>query len=121
MNPYDHAYELARALKQSAEYRDLQKARERMEADSKNKEMLVELRRGQWEVEAERAMGKEVDEAKVKRLQQLAELVELNPTLKDYLQAEYRFARMMTDIQKILAEALGDWFQAATELFESKD
>lgn len=121
MNVYDQAHALAGALKQSEEYQVLQAARERLENDHKNKEMLVDLRRGQWELEADRVLGKEIDEQKEKRLEQLTELVNLNPTLRDYLAAEFRFARLMTDIQKILTDALTDWFQAAAEMFQNQE
>jgi len=121
MNAYDRAHELARALKESDEYRALKEARQRLEADPTNKEMLLEFRRGQWELEAERALGKEVDEQKVKRLEQLAELVNHNPTLRDYLGAEFRFARLMTDVQKILADALTEWYEAAADLFGKEE
>ena len=49
MNPYDQAHELARGLKASGEYRAWLEARKQIEADPKNKEMLNELRRLQWE------------------------------------------------------------------------
>lgn len=121
MNAYDRAHELARALKESEEYRALKEARKRLEADPTNKEMLLEFRRGQWEFEAERALGKDVDEQKVKRLEQLAELVNHNPTLREYLTAEFRFARLMTDVQKILTDALTEWSEAAADFFGKQD
>lgn len=121
MNVYDCAHELARALRESDEYRALKEARSRLEADPTNKGMLLEFRRWQWELEAERALGKEVDEQKVKRLQQLAELVNNNPTLREYLAVEFRFARLMTDIQKILSDALTEWSEFASEFFGKHD
>ncbi len=118
MNAYDQAHELARTLKASEEYRVFLDARKRLETDPKNKEMLDDLRRLQWEMEMAQAMGKEVDEAKKTQASQLIQLVNLNPTLKDYLGAEYRFAQLMADIQKILADALNEWFSAAGDILE---
>lgn len=115
MNVYDSAHELARALRECEEYRALKEAKDRLEADPVNKEMLLEFRRRRWEIEAEQAMGREVDEEKLKRVQQLGELVNNNPTLRDYLTAEFRFARLMGDIQKILADALSEWSEFASE------
>ncbi|MGD0154303.1 MAG: YlbF family regulator [Thermacetogeniaceae bacterium] len=118
MNAYDQAHELARTLKASDEYRVFLDSRKQLEADPKNKEMLDDLRRLQWEMEMAQAMGKEVDEAKQKQAGQLVQLVTLNPTLKDYLGAEYRFAQLMADVQKILADALTEWFSAAGDIFK---
>lgn len=116
MNVYDQAHELARSLKASDEYRALLDAKKQLEADQKNKEMLNELRCLQWETETDRVLQKEVDTAKQQRLEQLARLVNLNPTLRDYLSAEYRFVRLMEDVQKILADALAEWYQAAGDV-----
>ncbi len=116
MNAYDQAHELARALKASGEYRTWLDSRKQLEADPKNKEMLNDLRRLQWELEMDMAMGREVDADKKQRLQQVSEFVNLNPTLRDHLGAEYRFAQLMADIQKILADALNEWFKDAGDI-----
>jgi cell fate (sporulation/competence/biofilm development) regulator YlbF (YheA/YmcA/DUF963 family) len=118
MTAYDQAHELARALKTSGEYRAFLESRKQLEADPKNKEMLSEMRRLQWEIETDRALGRELDKNKEQRIQQVAQLVNLNPALRDYLSTEYRFAQLMTDIQKILADALNEWFSAAGDIFE---
>ncbi|MGD0620856.1 MAG: YlbF family regulator [Thermacetogeniaceae bacterium] len=121
MNAYDQAHELARALKASGEYRTWLDSRKQLEADPKNKEMLNELRRLQWELEMDMAMGREVDANKKQRLQQVSELINLNPTLRDHLGAEYRFAQLMADIQKILADALNEWFKDAGDVLEKME
>ncbi|NPV29619.1 MAG: YlbF family regulator [Firmicutes bacterium] len=120
MNVYDRAYELARALKKSDEYRALLEARARVEEDPKNKEMLLEFKKRQLKIQKERLLGREVDEAELRRLEQLSELVNLNPTLKEFLSAEFRFTRLMGDIQKILSEPLSEWLQMTEEMFGSE-
>jgi cell fate (sporulation/competence/biofilm development) regulator YlbF (YheA/YmcA/DUF963 family) len=118
MNAYDQANELARALKTSGEYRAWLDSRKQLEADPKNREMLNDMRRLQWELEMDRAMGREADAGKTQRLQQVSDLVSLNPTLRDHLGAEYRFAQLMADIQKILADALNEWFKDAGDVLD---
>jgi cell fate (sporulation/competence/biofilm development) regulator YlbF (YheA/YmcA/DUF963 family) len=118
VNAYDQAHELARALKASGEYRAWLDSRKQFETDPKSKEMLDELRRLHWEVETDMVMGREVDVDKQQRLQQVSGIVNLSPTLREYLGTEYRFAQLMTDIQKILADALNEWFSAAGEILE---
>jgi len=121
MNVYDQAHELARTLKQSEEYQALLKVRERLDQDPNNREMLVDFRKHQWEIEEERALGKEVPDERVNQMEQLAKLVSLNPTLKDYLSVEFVFARLMTDVQKILSDSLSEWFDAAEDMFNPQD
>jgi len=115
MNHYDYAHNLARALKESDEYQGLLKARKELEGDAKNKEMLLELRRLQWDMQKAHVLQKEVDEVTRRRMEQLGELAGANRTIQEYLTAEYRFGQIMDDIQKILSDALSDWFQAAAE------
>lgn len=62
MNHYDYAHNLARALKESEEYQAMLKAKEQMEADPKNKEMLLEFRKFQWEMQKSQALQEEIDE-----------------------------------------------------------
>ncbi|KAF0187441.1 MAG: hypothetical protein FD167_6275, partial [bacterium] len=38
--------------------------------------------------------------------EQMAELLNYHPAVRDFLQAEYKVAQIFTDLQKILAEAL---------------
>ena len=121
MNAYDQAHELARALKDSGEYRSWLDSRNQIEADPKNKEMLNEMRRLQFELEMDRAMGRETDADKKRRMQQVSELINLNPTLRDHLGSEYRFAQLMSDVQKILADALNEWFKDAGEIMEKME
>ena len=66
-------------------------------------------------MEKSRVLQQEVDEITSRRMEQLNELVGANQTIQQYLMAEYRFGRIMADIQKILSEALSDWFEAAAE------
>lgn len=121
MNHYDYAHSLARALKESDEYKGLLKTRKQLDLDPKNKEMLLEFRRFQWEMEKSRVLQQEVDQITKRRMKQLGELVGANPTIQEYLMAEYRFGQIMADIQKILSEVLSDWFQAAAEFIVDEE
>lgn len=102
MNHYDYAHNLARALKESEEYQAMLKAKEQMEADPKNKEMLLEFRKFQWEMQKSQALQEEIDEVTKRRMAQLGDLVGANSAIQGYLMAEYRFGQVMMDIQKYL-------------------
>ncbi|MDD2556286.1 MAG: YlbF family regulator [Syntrophaceticus sp.] len=115
MNHYDYAHNLARSLKESEEYQAMLKAKEKMEADPKNKEMLREYRKFQWEMQKAQALQEEIDEVTKRRMAQLGDLVAANSAIQDYLMAEYRFGQVMMDIQKILSDSLAEWFKIAAE------
>jgi cell fate (sporulation/competence/biofilm development) regulator YlbF (YheA/YmcA/DUF963 family) len=115
MNHYDYAHNLARALKESEEYQAMLKAKEQMEADPKNKEMLLEFRKFQWEMQKSQALQEEIDEVTKRRMAQLGDLVGANSAIQGYLMAEYRFGQVMMDIQKILSDSLAEWFKIAAE------
>jgi Protein of unknown function (DUF964). len=42
-----------------------------------------------------------------KRLRKLAEIIGLNPYVREYLMAEFQFTQIMMEIQHILNEAMG--------------
>lgn len=108
MNVYDHAHALARALKSSPEYRSFMEAKKNLEADKTAKDMLMDYLNVQMEIQEQKAKGIEVSAEQKSRLDKLFEVINLNLTVKNYLNAEYRFTVMWGDIQKIIFEPLQD-------------
>lgn len=105
MNVYDKAHELAKAVRQSQEFKEFKKAAEKLEEDKKAKEMLEDFRKKQWEIQSEKLAGKDVKEKEV-QLQKLYEVLSYNQDIVDYLQAEARFYTLMSDISNILGRAI---------------
>lgn len=110
MSVYNKAHDLARELAASEEYKEYLKAKENMEKDKTNLSILEEYRRKQWEVQMAQLLGQEVDEELLVQLEQIYQILSLNPAINEFLLAEYRFTRMLGDIQKILAESVESWF-----------
>ena len=107
MNPYDQAHELARALKESEEYREYQRLRETAYEEATNKALLDEYKRLQFRLQARMAAGETMPEEDFQRLQQIGAILQFNPDVSAYLMAEFRFQRMLSDIFKILADVAG--------------
>ena len=107
MNPYDQAHALARALKESEEYREYMRLKETAYDDGTNKALLDEYKRLQFRMQAKMAAGETMPEEDFKRLQQIGALLQFNPDVSAYLMAEFRFQRMLSDIFKILADVAG--------------
>ena len=96
MNPYDLAHQLARAMKESEEYREYERLRETAYED--------EYKRLQFRMQAKMASGESMPEDDLQRLQQIGALLQFNPDVSAYLLAEFRFQKMLSDIFKILAD-----------------
>lgn len=107
MNPYDQAHELARALKESEEYREYIRLKQTAYDDGTNKALLDEYKRLQFRMQARMAAGETMPEEDFQRLQQIGALLQFNPDVSAYLMAEFRFQRMLSDIFKILADVAG--------------
>ena len=104
MNPYDLAHQLARAMKESEEYREYERLRETAYEDETNRALLDEYKRLQFRMQATMASGESMPEDDLQRLQQIGALLQFNPDVSAYLLAEFRFQKMLSDIFKILAD-----------------
>lgn len=108
MNPYDAAHALAKALRESPEFKEMKKAQEDVKADISAKEMLLDFRREQFNMHKQQLSGVEVSQEQKEKLEKLFEVVNMNSLIKRLLNAEYKVSIMLQDIQKIISEANKD-------------
>lgn len=106
MSVHDQAHALARAIKGTPEFKNFLKVKETLDKDKRAKEMLSNFRKAQWELQKQKMTGLDVSPEQEKRISQLLEVISLNLLVKEFLEAEYRFSIMVTDIQKIIGEAM---------------
>lgn len=107
MNIYDHIHALANALKNSDELKGFKEAKEKLEADKEAKEMFLDFRKYQFELQKDQLEGKQIEKERGERLRAMYEAVSLNNTVREYLIAETRIGKIMSDVSKILGEAVG--------------
>ncbi len=105
MNPYDAAHALAKALRESPEFKEMKKAQDDVKADISAKEMLLDFRREQFNMHKQQLSGVEVSQEQKEKLEKLFEVVNMNSLIKRLLNAEYKVSIMLQDIQKIISEA----------------
>lgn len=110
MNVHDKAHELARAMKQNDAYLRFKEAKNRLEQDGKALEMVQDFKKKQLEVQQARLLGLEVPEEKLKSLDTLFALLNQNPIIAEYFQAEITFIQIVADVQNILQKAIEDDF-----------
>ena len=106
MSVQDKAHALARAIKETGEFKTFLKVKEKLDKDKAAKEMLADFRKVQWEMQKQKLAGLDVSPEQEKRISQLLEVIGLNLLVKEFLEAEYRFSIMTADIQKIIGEAM---------------
>ncbi|HWQ42315.1 MAG TPA: YlbF family regulator [Desulfosporosinus sp.] len=108
MFTYDLARELAVALKESEEFKQFNKSKEKVTSDEFNHKVVREFQLKQWEIREAQMLDTEISEEKLQELERLYSLVSLNPTAREYLESEFKVSRIVNDIQKIIGEAIQD-------------
>ncbi len=108
MNPYDAAHVLARTLRESPELKEYSDSQELLASDSAAREMLLDFRKEQFRLQKQKLAGLEVAPEQLEKLDNLFEVLNLNLTVKRFLDAEFRFSRLIGDVQKIINESAGD-------------
>lgn len=107
MNVYDQAHTLARTIRESDEFREYEKLRERAYSDDTNRALLDEYKRTQFKMQARIASGERMDEEEFQKMQKIASLLQFNPDASAYLMSEFRFQKMLADVYKIIADVAG--------------
>ena len=99
---------LAESIRKTSAYTEYMAARERLNRDEANRQVLEHLREQQYSLEEDGELG---DERRQHMLDELYMAVSLNPVVSDYLNAEYKLDLMMSEIRK----AFGDLFDFEEE------
>ncbi|EHQ91567.1 YlbF family regulator [Desulfosporosinus youngiae] len=108
MSTTDLAHELARTLKESDQFKNFLKSKEKVMSDANNHKVVREFQLKQWEIREAQMLEQEISEEKQQELERLYSLVSINPTAREYLEAEFKVSCMVHDIQKIIGEAMQD-------------
>jgi cell fate (sporulation/competence/biofilm development) regulator YlbF (YheA/YmcA/DUF963 family) len=107
MNVYDEAHNLARAIRESGEFREFDRMRQEIEADKESSEMLKEFQTLQVQLQAAQMTGEQPDADLMGRIQSLSTMLATKPLAARYLQTQAAFTIMMNDVFKIIGESVG--------------
>ncbi len=102
----ERARELAKALQNSGEYRDYERAREKIEDDEQSLQLIGTFHQKQFEYQARQMSGSDLTDDEREELIQLRRVLETKPDVREFLRTEVQFVQMMSDVQRILAEAV---------------
>ncbi|TXK72247.1 YlbF family regulator [Paenibacillus sp. N3.4] len=106
MNVHDKAYELAKAIKESSEYREMKESRTTIDGDASSKSLLEDFRKRQNELQQKMAVGEMPPQEELEQIQKLYEVLSLNPRINQLFEAERRLSIILEDVQRIIAEPL---------------
>ena len=107
MNVYDEAHGLARAIKESNEFKEFDRMRKEVEQDADVSQMLGELQKHQIELQTAQMTGNQPDADMMSRMQSLSTMLATKPLAAKFMQTEAAFSVMMNDVFRIIGEAVG--------------
>ena len=108
MNIYDTANRLAQEIKTSEEYLKFKEAKQKLDSNTELKQKIDDFEKTRYEVQVLAMQGKEVEEEKNKKLQEMYTVLVQNPEVKEYFDLEVKFNVMIADVNKIIAESVED-------------
>jgi cell fate (sporulation/competence/biofilm development) regulator YlbF (YheA/YmcA/DUF963 family) len=103
---YECAKRLAAELRSSEEYRSYSVAKEKALENDATKTLLEEYHRLQMRAQAATVAG-EPNAELLEKLQRIGEVLLFDAAASAYIMSEFRIKRMLADVYKILAEAVG--------------
>ena len=107
MYVYDEANNLAKAIQESKEYKEYERAKKEVEKIPEMKSKIDEFEKIRYDVQVMSFQGKQ-DEEKTKKLQEMYDILNKEPKIKEYFDIEVRFNIMIADVNKIISESLQD-------------
>ncbi|MEC0368885.1 YlbF family regulator [Paenibacillus chibensis] len=110
MNIYDKANELARALKESEEVKDITSAMSLIEKDPESKNMLDDFRNRQMEIQQRMMSGDMPSQDEMEKMEKLFDVLSLNLNIRRLFDAERRLSTIIEDINKMISDSLQDLY-----------
>lgn len=107
MNVYDQAHGLAKAIKESEEFKQYDRLKQVVDQNESLSAMIKDFQGKQFELQAKQMMGEDMGADMMQSVQELYQIIIKDPMAAQYMQAEMRFSLMMNDVYKILGEVMG--------------
>jgi len=108
MSIYDSANQLAREIRNSDEFRQFIVAKNKIKEDEANYRMVQSFQIKQLEIQQAQFMNEEVSLDSQQELERLYSLLSLNPSTREYVEAEFRISKLLNDVQVIIGEVMQD-------------
>lgn len=106
MNVYDTANRLAYEIKESKEYKLFEEAKQKISQNPELKSKIDEFEKVRYDAQVLSIKSGENDGEKIKKLQELYNILIKDKEIKEYFDLEVKFNLMIADVNKIIAEAI---------------
>lgn len=106
MTVQEMARDLAKAMRESDEYRDYAAAKAKAELSPELTEALNDFHDKQMEMQKKQVLGEEITSEMMGQMQNLSMIMMRDPLAAEYLQAEIRFTLMVNDVYTSISEAI---------------
>ena len=108
MYVYDEANNLAKAIQESKEYKEYKRVKEELQNIPEMKTKIDDFEKIRYDVQVMSFQGEKQDEEKMKKLQEMYDILMKEPKIKEYFDIEVRFNIMLADVNKIISEWVKD-------------
>jgi cell fate (sporulation/competence/biofilm development) regulator YlbF (YheA/YmcA/DUF963 family) len=106
MNLKTKAVELAEAIKDSEEYKDLRSAEAQMQLDPNAMDLLEEFQTSQQQLMMAQQTGQQVDQDTIQKMQSLEQQMQLNQSIKKVMEKRQAFEEVMQGVNETISETL---------------
>ena len=106
VNIYDTANQLAKEVTETKEFKDLKEALDQAKADEASNKIYTEFQETQLTIQQQQAAGQEVEQEKIKRLQELSEEMQDDDLLKEVLKNEQEMNMLLNDVNRVVVSPL---------------
>ena len=106
MNFYDKIHELARALKETEEYKEYIKLKNELKSDEKKYNMVKDFKEKQRGHQVKYLSGQDVSKEEQENMQNLYSILIQDEKVRKLLESEMKIDVFLADMQKIMGEAI---------------
>lgn len=106
MNVYDYANDLAKALKESKEYKQFQEAEKKLKAEPEHRKMAKDFMDKQMALQFKQMSGQEITDEELQAFSALQQAVMGIPSINDYFQTQMYLGTILQDISKTISDAV---------------
>ncbi len=114
MNVYDKANDLVKAIKESAEYKNMDIAQRELSKNPEHMEMVKDFMKAQINIQTMTMLKQEVNDDTKEAFNAQYMAIMAIESCRKFLEAQNIFGRMLQDIYKVIGEAsevMGDMFK----------
>ncbi|MFS0862497.1 YlbF family regulator [Fredinandcohnia sp. 179-A 10B2 NHS] len=110
VNLYDVAYSVEKAIRESAEYKQLKQMYDVVNSDEGAKRLFESFRNIQLSLQQKQMMGEEITQAEVEQAQKQVALVQQHDKISKLMEAEQRMSMVVNELNQIMLKPLEELY-----------